>query len=424
MAAALVLGAGLGLYTLTHRTEHGMQGPGPIANRTSEPSLADLDYLTPGRLPQAPTAVPLVIGKSLKTGIAERRRVTLPDGSILYLNQNTEVRLHADRRLQVTAGEVFVEVAPGALVKKNGDPTFVVQTAQREVTALGTKFAVKIEPQGTGVVVTQGKVKAERGTRNGERGTVLIEAGQQVKAGSGEVSAAPRASHVLDWTRELVAAAESPLVPRSKHCGGALVAVDPYGQEARLGLVKYHVDVHIEDGFARTTIDQTYFNHNAWRLEGTFYFPLPADASLSRLAMYVANGKECNLMEGGMAERDYARNVFEQIITTQRDPALLEWLDGSTFKMRVFPLEGRQEKRIVLSYTQKLDSLYGHTGYRFPGGHNLPVVNEWSFHARVKNGAALPWNAAGQQLAAKTEGNDLLLDASAKSAQTRPRPGD
>ena len=38
---------------------------------------------------------------------------------------------------------------------------------------------------------------------------------------------------------------------------------------------KFHVDVHIEDGFARTTIDQTYFNETWSRLEGTFYFPLP-----------------------------------------------------------------------------------------------------------------------------------------------------
>ena len=70
------------------------------------------------------------------------------------------------------------------------------------------------------------------------------------------------------------------------------------------------VDVHVEDGFARTTIDQTYFNHNSWRMEGTFYFPLPPDASLSRLAMYVEDGDSSRLMEGGMAERDHARDAL------------------------------------------------------------------------------------------------------------------
>src|SRR5262249_4748896 len=227
-------------------------------------------------------------------------------------------------------------------------------------------------------------------------------------------SDAPRASHVLDWTRDLMAAAESPLVPGSDKCGGALVALDPAGQEAKLKLRKFHVDVHIEDGFARTTIDQTYFNDNPWRMEGTFYFPLPPDASLSRLAMYV----DGNLMEGGMAERDYARAVYEEIRYTQRDPALLEWLDGSTFKMRVFPLEGRQEKPIILSYTQRLSGLYGQTEYRFPAGHSLQQVDSWSFHARVKGGAELTWSSASHTLQAAKEGADLLLNGAAKKART------
>ena len=51
-----------------------------------------------------------------------------------------------------------------------------------------------------------------------------------------------------------------------------------------------------------------------------------------------------------MAERDHARGTYEAIVRSMKDPALLEWVDGSTFKMRVFPLEGRQEKRIILSY--------------------------------------------------------------------------
>jgi ferric-dicitrate binding protein FerR (iron transport regulator) len=406
-AAAVVAGIAFGLKFWP---KQGGPQPGPIVQNNDQPRYDELDYMTPRPRGQAPAAVPLVFSSSVETKAGERRRVTLPDGSVLSMNENTKVTLSADRQLRVEIGEVYLEVAPRTLTGKARAETFVVQTPKRQVTALGTKFMVQVAPEGTGVVVTQGKVKV-----NDVDGTVA--AGQQLRPGEKSLRAAPRASHVLDWTRDLVAAAESPLVPKSGHCGGSLIAIDPYGQEARLTLREYHVDVHIEDGFARTTIDQTYFNHNAFRQEGTFYFPLPADASLSRLAMYVADGKECNLMEGGMAERDYARDVFEQIITTQRDPALLEWLDGSTFKMRVFPLEGRQEKRIVLSYTQKLDSLYAQNRYRFPGGHNLPAVGEWSFHARVKNGAHSPWAASDTMLKATEESGDLVLNAAAKNVK-------
>src|SRR4029077_773573 len=93
--------------------------------------------------------------------------------------------------------------------------------------------------------------------------------------------------------------------------------------------------------------------------------------------------------EGGGGGRDQGGGVYETIRYTQRDPALLEWVDGSTFKMRVFPLESRQEKRIILSYTQRLPALYGQMHYRFPAGHSLQQVKDWSFHALLKNGADL-----------------------------------
>ncbi|HEX5273241.1 MAG TPA: VIT domain-containing protein, partial [Gemmataceae bacterium] len=362
-------------------------------------------HLTPRPRPQSPEAPRLAVGDSLETKAGERRRVALPDGSVLYLNENTTVKLAAERRVTLSAGEVFVEVAPRP-ADEGGAARFVVATPKREVVALGTKFDVTAFGAGTGVTVTQGKVRVS-GLDD------LLTAGQELAPDAKQPGAAPRAAATLAWTRELMCAAEAPLVPPSKYAGGAVVVNDPTGQSSQLSLRKYHVDVHIEDGFARTTIDQTYFNAEMRRLEGTFYFPLPPDASLSRLAMYV-NGQ---LMEGGMAERDFARQTFENIVRKMQDPALLEWVDGSTFKMRVFPLEPRQEKRIVLSYTQRLPVQYGRTSYRFPAGHSLEAVRDWSFHARVKNGKALTWASDTHRdaLRAATEKNDLLLDATEKN---------
>ncbi len=352
--------------------------------------------LTPRPRPVAArTPEPLKVGEELKTKAGQRRRVVLPDSSVLFVNQKTSLKVDGERSVSLDAGCVYLEVAP-----KTEKETFVVKTPSREVKALGTRFSVECERDGTAVLVTQGKVQV-----SGLNEPLL--AGQCLKKAGDDPTPSPRCSHALAWTCDLVAAAESPLVPGSQYSGGALIAVDRSGQQAKLSLRKYHVDVHIEDGFARTTIDQTYFNHHPWRLEGTFYFPLPADASLSRLAMYV-NGK---LMEGGMAEREYARSVYQKIVNNMRDPALLEWVDGTTFKMRVFPLEGRQEKRIILSYTQRLPTLYGKTTYRFPAGHNLQVVNEWSFHALVKNAAG--WQASSPThpgMTIETDGGDLVLN--------------
>ena len=349
----------------------------------------------------APTRVPtLSPGQMLATGAGERRRVSLPDGSVLSLNQNTTVHYDALRRLTLKAGEIFVEVAP--LVAEKASSVFTVATSHRDIQSIGTKFLVRTDSDGTGVMVTQGQVHLSDGKR-------VVSAGQQLAPKASDITPAPRGSYLLDWMRGLVVSAAPVLVPSSAYAGGALIAVDPHGQPAALTLRKHHIDVHIEDGFARTTIDQTYFNHTPGRLEGTFYFPLPADASLSRLAMYV----DGRLMEGGMVERDYGRIVFEQIVTKMKDPALLEWVDGHTFKMRVFPLEPRQEKRIILSYTQRLPNLYGRLSYRFPAGHSLGAGREWSFHARVKDGAKLDWHCDSHHLTPRIENGDLLLDARA-----------
>jgi tetratricopeptide (TPR) repeat protein len=364
--------------------------------------------LTARPRPAGPDEQKIAVGTTLTTGSGERRRVGLADGSVLYLNAGTLVIYEAERQVKLLKGEVYVEVSPRPAGSVGA--TFVVKGPDRDIKALGTRFSVSTDGSQSGVAVTQGTVQVS-GLE------MLVHAGQQLAPDRKTPEPVLRVSHVLDWTRELMVAAESPLVPASEHAGGALVAVDPNGQETRLTIRKFHVDVHIEDGFARTTIDQTYFNETYNRLEGTFYFPLPADASLSRLAMYVKEGNQCKLMEGGMAEREHARNVFETILHMRRDPALLEWVDGSTFKMRVFPLEPREEKRLILSYTQKLPSVYGTTRYRFPAGHSLQRVGEWSFEARVRYGAALRcFSESHPEMTIKADDLDMILSAREKDA--------
>ncbi len=374
---------------------------GPIAPTPADDAVPPAGALTSRPRPEPPAVTPLVPGAAVQTKAGERRRLALPDGSTLYLNENTIAELQGPRLLAVTAGEVYLELASGMDKQK----PFVVQAGGATLSGGSASFAVRIDKQGPAIGVTRGQVRVQGRDEP-------LHAGHQLE--NGAAGTTPRATHRLAWLRDLMCAAEAPLLPANDHAGGALVAIDPQGQEAKLTLRRFHVDVHIEDGFARTTIDQTYFNHHAGQLEGTFFFPLPPDASLSRLAMYV-NGQ---LMEGGMAERQHARNVYETIRFARRDPALLEWVDGSTFKMRVFPLEPRQEKRIILSYSQRLPALYGKATYRFPAGHSLQKVRDWSLHARIKDGAGWVWDCPSHTLQAREEKKDLLLFGSAKDAAT------
>ncbi len=416
LAAAVLLGVGLWLGSQLSRPAAPIEivrvdepnGAGRAAWRPAPEMIGA--GLTPAAAPEATPPVPVEIGQPVRTEAGQRRRIALADGSVIYMKEGTALTPLSRRHVKLDRGSVFVEVAPMASAD-GGRVTFTLETPGRTVRALGTRFAVDADGDRFRVAVTQGKV-AVSGV------AAPVHAGRQIRAEAGQLreEAIPRASAMLAWTKDLMAAAGAALVPASEHRGGALIAVDPNGQEARLSMRRYHVDVVIEDGFARTTIDQTYFNHMPWRLEGTFYFPLPADASISRLAMYV-NGK---LMEGGMAEREYARHVFEDIMHTRRDPALLEWLDGTTFKMRVFPLEGRQEKRIILSYTQRLSNEYGQMSYYFPTGHTMETVGRWSFRARVVGGENVPWQSRVKDIeATSNDAGDLIVTASGQGLMPR-----
>src|SRR5207245_8899768 len=101
---------------------------------------------------------------SRQTRDGEGRRVLLPDGTVLYMNQKTSLKVDAERRITLSSGEVYAEVAPRS--EPDGTP-FVIKTAARDVAALGTRLDVRAEPAGTGGTVTQGQ-----GTVGGVEGPV------------------------------------------------------------------------------------------------------------------------------------------------------------------------------------------------------------------------------------------------------------
>ncbi|MBL8842962.1 MAG: hypothetical protein JNL90_15695 [Planctomycetes bacterium] len=128
--------------------------------------------------------------------------------------------------------------------------------------------------------------------------------------------------------------------------GSLLATID--GREVPLTLGYHKVTVDIRDQIARTVIEESFENHTSTVLEGVFYFPLPADASISSFGMWIGD----DLVEADIVEKERARAIYEQILREKRDPGLLEWTGGNLFKARVYPISG--EKRIKIGYTQVL----------------------------------------------------------------------
>jgi len=128
-------------------------------------------------------------------------------------------------------------------------------------------------------------------------------------------------------------------------------------------VVKYHrVEVEISDQVATTEVDQVFLNDTHYDLEGIYIFPLPEEAAISEFAMYVDGER----WEGEILPRDEARRIYEDIVRSRLDPALLEYVGRDTFKASIFPIEPGDERRVELAYSQILDNDGGLVKYVYP----------------------------------------------------------
>jgi len=110
----------------------------------------------------------------LRTGVGERRKITLPDGGSLHLNASTAVDIHyssEQRLVRLYQGEILVETA--------ADPQrrlFWVNTPQGRLRALGTRFLVREQGEACDLAVYAGSVEVHPG--NGSSASVVTQGWQ------------------------------------------------------------------------------------------------------------------------------------------------------------------------------------------------------------------------------------------------------
>ncbi|WP_417940822.1 FecR family protein [Flavobacterium sp. RS13.1] len=129
-AAVVVITLGIGLYFYNDQTSHSTSLPVQIA----------MDYF--------------------QSGVGEKKQMTLPDGSVVYLNTDTRIGIATayfnkeKREIWLEEGEAFFEVT------KNPEKPFIVHTSNLETTVKGTSFNVKAykELDECSVSVRSGKV--------------------------------------------------------------------------------------------------------------------------------------------------------------------------------------------------------------------------------------------------------------------------
>lgn len=140
------------------------------------------------------------------------------------------------------------------------------------------------------------------------------------------------------------------------------IIVRPDFQPAPLELRRHNVRAEAHEQVAVVTVEHEFYNPGPSTVEGTFLFPLPPQAQVSRFAMHV-EGKE---MVGELLSADEARRIYENIVRQNLDPALLELADYRTFRARVFPIPPRATRLLTLRYDATLPREGNTVSFQYP----------------------------------------------------------
>lgn len=162
---------------------------------------------------------------------------------------------------------------------------------------------------------------------------------------------------------------------------GLLKPVD--GSESDVYMKSHHVNVTINNGFARTEVDQIFINKGTRDLSAVYTFPVPKQASLSEVSLFI-NGME---VIGEVLEKEKARKVHEDQTARGNDTALAEKNDYKTFDISVSPVRAQNETRVRLVYYQPLeiDLNIGRYVYQLEeGGVDEERISFWSVDDIIK----------------------------------------
>ncbi|NQU40288.1 MAG: VWA domain-containing protein [Lentisphaerae bacterium] len=154
------------------------------------------------------------------------------------------------------------------------------------------------------------------------------------------------------------------------------------GDTDALSIRSHDVRVVVNNGFARTEVDQVFFNSSAEDKEAIYTFPLPKEASLSEVSLWI-NGEE---VVGEVLPREQARQVYEEEKQKGNDTALAEKQGFKSFDIAVGLLRAQSDTRVRLVYYQPLDIDLNIGRYLYPlaeGGTDEERPAFWSVDSAV-----------------------------------------
>ena len=156
----------------------------------------------------------------------------------------------------------------------------------------------------------------------------------------------------------------------------------PIGSQETLDIQSHHVDVSIDNGYAITTVEQTFSNPQTTDLEATYSFPVPENGTVAEFTVWI-DGKP---VTAEVLEKNEAKKVYEEEKAAGRDTGLASKNKHYNFDIKVSPMRARQSTRIRFVYMQAVHTDTGIGRYVYPledGETDTAALSFWEANDNV-----------------------------------------
>jgi len=152
-----------------------------------------------------------------------------------------------------------------------------------------------------------------------------------------------------------------------------------------LQLRDHQVEVVINNGFAQTVVEQSFYNPNDQATEALYTVPVPEHASLSEMEIF----KGDRVLRGEVVKKEDAERIYEEETSQGNDAGLAQKNGYQSFEFWVSPIAPQTEVRMRYVYYQPLKLDLGLGRYLYPmeegGTDDSAAVQFWTRQEQVEN---------------------------------------
>jgi Ca-activated chloride channel family protein len=168
--------------------------------------------------------------------------------------------------------------------------------------------------------------------------------------------------------------------PHTVSAAGTLTPMS--AADTPMRILDHHLQVLIENGYARSEITQTFENDNDHTIEGIYTVPLPAAGALSELS--ISSGDRS--LFGEVIERDKAQMIYESERAAGNQAGLAVKEGYQRFDFRVSAIAAGDRVTVRYAYYEKLELDRGIGRYLYPleeGGTDAEADAFWTRNSKV-----------------------------------------